>query len=376
MSGSSKLNKQFLIIVISTSLFLSACGGSGSSDPDGLGSPENNQTISCETTICKPLPVGVYESAGFTDPVGNAVNSNALSGILVRISWNACGDDQECLLDMVEEQLDKALSANLKVSLMIMDGDEAPDGVKSRCQTFAFEKRGVPASMCLAWDNNYLQDKMNMVTELGQRFDDHPALAYIYFTGACATNGAEGHCRIDEAAYSAAGYTPDKLKDAYITIMDAYRSAFPITPIVFEVHAIFDTAEPWQSLWNHVADTGRVGVAAWWCSERLTLNGNDTVPVWPIIQAAAQNSFSVCQTVGNFSNQPYRFTDQTLGLDYGAEDDWNQDDVNQAFNQSIDWIQGLRVHSGQASLIKRFSVIESWSVDLKNQDFQDRLLSF
>jgi len=363
-----------IIILYYPLIIISGCGG-GSGGVSG-DQPGDGQQVNCGNDPCKPLPKGVFESAGFNDPVSAAVDSSAVQGVLVRISWNACADDQACLFDLVQDQLDKAQVANLKVSLLIMDGDEAPARVKSRCTTFDFSKRGSPASMCLAWDDNYLIDKIAMVNALGQRFDSHPALAYMYFTGACSTNGAEGHCRIDEAAYTSAGYTAEKLTNAYLSIMDAYRSAFPSTPIAFEVHAIFDSADLWQSVWDHVSTTGRVGVAAWWCSERLSVNGNETVPVWPIVQAAAQKSFSVCQTVANFSRQPYRFSDLNLGLDYGDETYWDQNDVNLAFADTVDWVQGYAVHSGQNAMISRFSVIESWTVDLVSPEFQARLLQF
>ena len=49
------------------------------------------------------------------------------------------------------------------------------------------------------------------------------------------------------------------------------------------------------------------------------------MPVWPLIQKAAAESFAVCQAVSNFSEQPYRFTDLQLPvpLDYGIETDWD-----------------------------------------------------
>jgi len=368
---SIKVNLPKYLLALFTVMF-TACGGSAEVPrAEILARPFN-----CNIEQCKPIPQGVFESAGLNDPVGNVANSAAVKGVLVRLSWKACGDDLVCLYDMVQEQLDKALSTNLKVGLMIMDGDEAPDFVKTRCQTFDFLKRGEPASMCLAWDTNYIADKTSLIAQLGLRFDSHPALAYIYFTGACSTNGAEGHCRIDENAYAEAGYTQAKLIDAYKSIMSRYRTSFPTTPVIFEAHTIFDSAEPWQSLWDQESSSGRVGVAAWWCSERLSINGNETAPIWSIVQSAAQSSFAICQTVGNFTKQPYRFSDQSLGLDYGLESDWNTTDSQNAFEQTLDWVQGFNVHAGQPSVIQNFSVIEAWSDDLKNPDFQDRLLLF
>ncbi len=366
-----KIVVRYGIVLPVIMLLLTACGGGAGETSDIV------PTVgACGEVECKALPAGVYESAGPNDPVGNVVTSVAVKGVLLRVSWKVCGDDLNCLYDAVKLQLDKALSKNLHVALMIMDSDEAPAGVKSQCKTFDFSFRGNPATMCLAWDKNYLQDKQRLISELGLRFDSHPALAYVYFTGACSTNGAEGHCRVDQAAYTTAGYTPTVLADAYVQIMNMYRTAFPSTPIAFEVHAIFDSASVWNSVWDSVAQSGRVGVAAWWCAERLSLNGNETTPVWPIIQKAAASSFSVCQTVGEFSNSPYRFTDSTLALDYGLIDTWVAADSEKSFNETLDWAQGYAVHALQPATINRFSVIETWSVDLKNTLFQSRLLLF
>ena len=337
--------------------------------------PEIPPAIGCGALPCKPLPGGIYESAGH-DPVGNASSSVALVGVLLRYNWNECGDDIDCLVNTIESDLDAASTKGIKVALMIMDGPSAPDFVKNQCVTIDYQKRGEPASMCVAWDASYLANKQAMVSQLGQRLDQHPALAYMYFTGACSGNGAEGHCRIDEDLYTSLGYTPEVLATAYKSIMDMYRNAFPVTPLAFEVHEMFESADLWQSVWDHVSSSQRVGVAAWWCSERLTINGSDTAGVWPIVQDAAQNSFSVCQTVGKFTGQPYRFTDLSLGLDYGEEQNWDSTDETNSFSDTFDWIQGYAVHAGQSEMIKPFSVVEVWSADVNNADFQSRLSLF
>ncbi len=380
------MNKKLAwFFVVTTMLLTTACGGGGggsggddSAPPaSGFTPPPGGGTNPPPSSTPKPLPGGVYESAGFGEPVLNAVDNAALKGVLVRFPWDECGDDQGCLLDEIEDQLDKAQDEGLQVALMVFDGDHAPAGVKSRCLTFNFIFQGsTPASMCLPWDSNYLADKQTLVAALGQRFDAHPALAYVYFTAACSTNGGEGHCRIDEAAFTNAGYTPQKMADAYSDIMGMYRDAFPTTPIAFEVHAIFDSAEPWQTLWDEVKDSGRVGVAAWWCAEKLSVRGGETVPVWSIVQDAAQRSFSVCQTVGNLTNQPYRFSDTVLGLDYGIEGAWTSADALDAFNDTIDWAQGYEVHAGQSVMITPFTVMEVWSADMNNNAFEARLMLF
>lgn len=320
----------------------------------------------------KPLPRGVFASVG---PVRSSSDDRVVErrgnagGVLLAVPWNLC--DQECLLDVVERNLATAQEQGARVALIVSDGAVAPDDVKDRCATFPFQFRGTNQTMCLPWDANYLKAKKSFVQALGARVDDHPALAYTYFTGACSTNGNEGHCRVDQSAFTAAGYTSAKLTGAYREIMGVYRAAFPRTPLIFEAHTIFDRAEPWTSLWNDVAASGRVGVAAWWCSERLSLRGGETVPVWSLVQAAAQASFSVCQTVGSFSKDPAQFSDPALGLDYSGSQA-----SQRAFDETLDWVEGKAVHAGQSAPIHRFSVLESWWEDCQYASFAQRLAAF
>ena len=101
-------------------------------------------------------------------------------------------------------------------------------------------------------------------------------------------------------------------------------------------------------------------------------SGDEITPVWGLVQEAATSAFSVCQTGGSFSSQPYRFSDPAQGFDYGTETDWDAADVNQAFEQTMDWAQGRASHGGQGPILP-FSVLEPWSQDVVNPAFVDRL---
>lgn len=329
----------------------------------------------------KHLPRGLYESAGPVrsagdDTVSRSARIAGQEGVLVRVEWDLCGDDEACLLDAIEVNLDAAEALGLRVALGVADGDSAPPAVKASCETFDFVFSGTPRTMCLAWDPDYLAAKRAFVRRLGARFDSHPGLGYVYFTGACSTNGFEGHCRVDEAAYVAAGYTGARLADAYVSIMDAYVAAFPTTPIAFEVHALFESSEVWDAVWQSVASSGRVGVAAWWCSERLSVRGGDTPQVVPLLAAASAQSFTVCQTVGNMTNDPSSFSDAVLGLDYGALGATDATDSENAFADTTAWARGDEVHAGQSATFPEFAVLEAWTVDVENPAFQARLATY
>lgn len=326
----------------------------------------------------KMYPSGLFVSVGGAktsddDMIGIYTNKT-VTGVLISVPWNLC--DQNCLLDFIDRQLTKAEANGLKISLTVMDGMNAPDTLKAKCSAFSFDFRGIPATMCLPWNAEYLIEKKNLIAALGQRFDSRSGLAYMYFTGACSSNGNEGHCRVDQAAYTSAGYTNAKLIDAYTQVMTAYLSAFPTTPIAFEAHAIFDSPEPWQSLWQAFKASGRVGIASWWCAERLSIIGNETALVWPLFLEAAQQTFTICQTVGSLTNTPYRFSEPSLGLNYGTETAWTNTDSLNAFTDLMDWIEGKAVHAGQINVIPRYKVMEPWHSEVKNSAFAERLQQF
>lgn len=366
-----------------TMLFF-GCGGSSGSDATDTTNisviPPPPEPIPDPINV-KPFPSGIYESAAAmrnpeTDIVANTPRSPGQVGVLVKVNWNLCGEDLECLFDTIQLNLDSAASLGLQVGLGVTDGDNLPQSIKDACTIFEFEFRGEPASMCLPWDQQYIAAKVALITQLAQRFDQHPALSYVYFTGACSTNGLEGHCRIDQQAFTKVGYTQEVLSASYLSIMNAYVEHFTVTPIVFEAHAIFDQPNLWEAVWAEVASTGKVGVAAWWCAERLSLNGRETATIWPLIQAIATETFAICQTVASFSSEPYRFSDSTLNLDYGEQTDWHENDTQAAFQETFDWLQGVTVHAGQAEPIVAFTTVEMWSQDLKNEAFTSRLANF
>ncbi len=358
------------LLALPLTLTLASCGGGG--DGSEIGSTGGTP---------KPVPSGIYDSAGpirseQDDIIATTPLISGQDGVLVRVSWDLCDNDTACLLDAIETNLDSAASRNLKVALAVSDGHHIPPAVKSSCVTFPFVFDSQNQTLCLPWDTNYIQAKQDFIRQLGERFDDHPALGYVYFTGACSTNGFEGHCRVDQTQFTNAGYTSTKLSASYRQIMQAYVDAFPTTPIAFEVHTLFGSSSVWSDVWNDVKNSGRVGVAAWWCSERMSLNGADTVPVWSLVQQAAASSFAVCQTIGNFTSQPYRFSDNTLALDYGTQGSWNSTDVQNAFHDTLDWAEGSAVHAQQSSLIAPFAVMEVWTTDLDNTSFQTRLANY
>ncbi|MCP4709113.1 MAG: hypothetical protein GY869_10850, partial [Planctomycetes bacterium] len=144
-------------------------------------------------------------------------------------------------------------------------------------------------------------------------FDGDPALTTMYFSYAAMTNGLEFHWRVDQAAYTAAGYTPAVLLDAAKSVLDSYISYFPTTPLAIEGHTVFESEYVFESLYDygHSVIGNRLGIGLWWLASRIVLNtsGNDyETVIWPIaVRCQQQGGFIIGQTIGNFTERPDRF---------------------------------------------------------------------
>lgn len=307
-------------------------------------------------SLLKSPPAGLFHSAGPAQggaaPVLDAAasTSSLVRGVLVRVAWSALhaapGQFDFSLLD---REFERAASAGKQISLGVIDSWNQPAWLQQTCTTFSFDFRGESKRACLPWDASYLTHKAALLQALGARYDSHPNLAQVYFSYAAMSNGIEMHWRVDEAAFSAAGYTPERLASSYTGIFDQYVAAFPQTPISIEVHQVFDSSALAEAAYGHCRQRlgSRCGVAIWWCAERLTRPPGGESGVWTIAQDAARNGFLTCQTIGNFSQQPERF-------DEGAG--WTP---LQALQSEMDFM----LQSG----VRHW---ELWSVDIVNPEFQ------
>jgi hypothetical protein len=263
-----------------------------------------------------PPPKGLFHSAGpsrATAPAAldsAASQSDLVSGTLIRTSWSglhpAAGQFDFSVLD---REFERAVVLDTSISLGVLDGFNAPGWLLETCETFTFSFRGEPQRSCLPWDAVYLQHKQALLAALGERFASSPHLAQVYMTYSAMTNGIEMHWRVDEASFSAAGYTPTRLAEAYAQVFDLHVAAFPATVISMEIHEVFGSAALAESAYAHCRTRlgDRCGVAIWWCSERLSLAPGGESSVWPIALDAAQNSLLTCQTLASFTQEPDRF---------------------------------------------------------------------
>ncbi len=310
----------------------------------------------------KPLPRGLSHSAGPTRVGAPAALSSAASesplvhGTLVRIAWStlqaAPGVFDFTLLD---REFGLAETLQTQISLGVLDAWNQPAWLLDECESFEFTFQSNLVQACLPWDAHYLARKQELLNALGERYAHHPNLGLVYMTYAAMTNGIEMHWRVDEAAFTAAGYTAERLQSTYRSVFDMHVAAFPGIPIAMEVHEVFDSGALAVAAYQHCHDRlgSRCGVALWWCASRLTRPPNGESEVWAVAADAFARSFVTCQTVGNFTNQPDRF-------DEGAG--WTplqalQNEMNFMYNAGVThW--------------------ELWSVDITNPEFQPELTDY
>lgn len=309
-------------------LLLLSCGGGGASST--LAPPSTPPTTPPVTPTVpqeelKPAPKGIYHSAGIISGsntpstlVRSDINDKSyIAGTLVRVGWNILNPEEGVFdFSSIEKEFEQAALFNTFINLAIVDSKEIPAYVLEKCQTFVYTFRTeTDQTTCLPWDQEYQKYKRELISALGDRFDEEPTLSAVYFTYAAMTNGIEMHWRVDESEYAATGYTAEKLAQAYNDVMDMYIDAFLKTSIIMEIHEVFNEANLAESAFAHCYDAigERCGVAIWWCASRMATDPKEAeYKVYHIAKQATSKSFGLCQSIGSFTDSPERF-DQGQG---------------------------------------------------------------
>lgn len=267
----------------------------------------------CEE-LQKAIPEGIYHSASAikTDtaqPVIDETNDLAhVDGSLVKVTWELLHTAPNTFdFSLIEREIDLANQYDTQFTLVITDSHTMPQFVKDACETFDYysPKKEEPLTTCLPWDLEYLKYKAELVTELGRRFDLAPQLRAVYITYSAMGNGAEMHFNLSDEEYQnfiEAGYTEDRLVESYNAVTDMYADAFISTPLIMEIHTVFDSDYLALNAFIHCYDRKDkyCGVGIWWCSQKNAENAESNV--FYIAEVAGWASFSVCQTVNNFTS--------------------------------------------------------------------------
>ncbi|MGB0372568.1 MAG: hypothetical protein ACPGN3_14635 [Opitutales bacterium] len=230
-------------------------------------------TICTLTAVEKP--VGIFSSAGSTDP--EIYEHESLRGVLIRAPWFRIETAPDVFdFDMIDIQVAAVEAEGLPWSLAVVAGGVgAPDWLMDdgsfQAEFVNFSFRGDPNyRLPLLWDS-VVQDRLeNLATVLGNRYTSNTKLALVYIPQ-MTSNGVEGHLQgVNMSTFRTAGYTEQVWVDNSLSISKAFANAFPDKPLAFEVHEIDNDADVpndiINALWNDPDLDKRVGAAMWWVS--------------------------------------------------------------------------------------------------------------
>ncbi len=103
------------------------------------------------------------------------------------------------------------------------------------------------------------------------------------------------------------------------------------------------------------------------------VGGNGNRPHLPGATTGGDNLVHGLSDRGEHRARAVSVLGAVVGLDYGSEQAFTAIDVQRAFTDTMDWIEGKAVHAGQGAPIAPFAVYEAWSTDADEPSFQARL---
>ncbi|RLA53824.1 MAG: hypothetical protein DRR42_03735 [Gammaproteobacteria bacterium] len=217
---------QFLVLLV-TSLLLSACGGAEEDQSQRL----NSQYL---------YPGGIFALAKSGRPIpGKLLTDPSIAGIVVRDKWrDLVPIEGQYNWNYLDTQFSRISKTNKQISLVLSYGGlSIPDWLLNKnFRFFTFtnnndfsrtsqQKMSIP----LFWDAEALQYKKQLIGQLGARYTDQPALTMV--SAQCA-NSLTGDWNIpkqkqDIQQWRELGYSSDKLVNACKEVIDATMQAFP-----------------------------------------------------------------------------------------------------------------------------------------------------
>ncbi|MBI3650963.1 MAG: beta-galactosidase [Acidobacteria bacterium] len=313
--------------------------------PTSIGETASRQAQTGDAAITPPK--GLYCSCPPTSTRSHSVlpevaAKDFVDGILIRIGWSDLepveGSPTWTLLD---NELELARQAGKKVTLAVVNGPAAPAWLTTKgAKMFSYTFRGGATALPVPWDEIYLSAWTSFVARLGARYQNNANITLVHITHS-TSNGFEMQLPfspIDQQAWQQIGYTEQRLIDSWKTVVDAFASAFPASPLDVEVHPVLGSDLVAQGVVTYgQAQWGtRFGVFAGWWSQK---NAASVYPgMFRLIQAAATQSFSAIQMVASHTQTPDDFGDggifkaAELALDTGVQyqEVWNSDILNSA----------------------------------------------
>jgi hypothetical protein len=297
-------------------------------------------------------PAGLFCSCPPTLTTGSGsvlpslTGKDFLAGFLVRIGWSDLEPQKGAYAwALPDSQFARARRAGKRVTLAIVNGPMAPAWLSADgAQSFSYSFRGSTTTMPVPWDPVHLARWTDLIRRVGERYRAEPHLALVHMTHATA-NGFEMQLPFtptDQSNWHAIGFSHRRVIDAWKTVMDAFRDAFPTTPLDVDVHPVLAS----DSVSRGVVEYGsrsigrRFGVFAAWWSQRNTVV---YAPQYQLLLGGVDSSFAGVQLVASGTTDSAQFGAGGLpaALDLAQQNGihywevWNQDLLNPAFEQQF-----------------------------------------
>jgi hypothetical protein len=222
-------------------------------------------------------PSGVFASAGWRDP--DALNSNMIKGILVRVPWKQIEPKPgQFDFQSIQMQRQAITKTGKQWSLAVLAGPNAPSWLTENpyaASTMTIKARTrakgyVPMQMPCFWDQT-VQDRLKVLANaLAEQFGKDPSLVLVYVPQ-MTSNGIEGHFNANwPDDLKNAGLTGEKFIEGATSAARTFANAFSNKAVAIEVHEILGEASIPKTiintLWNDPTLDHRVGAAMWWIS--------------------------------------------------------------------------------------------------------------
>jgi hypothetical protein len=221
---------------------------SSSPSPSPTTAPTSSPTSSPTGTPTEPgWPVKIFTVSTPSTMVDAALGDQYVSGLSVRVSWSTLEPSPGVYnWRPIDDAIARARSAGKLAMIRILAGIYTPDWVLAQVPTLTFSGADCynaattypsQVTMPIPWNGTFLSLWSRLVGAMGARYDGNPTLYSMQMSG----GGFIGEMTLptDVQKWLAAGYTDAKYIGAWETIVDAFRRAFPTTPLNLDITAPF-----------------------------------------------------------------------------------------------------------------------------------------
>ena len=181
-------------------------------------------------------PVKIFSVSTTPSNIAPSLANTYVSGLSARFSWSRIQPSSGSYnWAPIDDAIAKARAAGKLAMIRVMAGMYTPSWVLSQVKTLTFSNQylwgsnAASATLPIPWDTTFLSLWKNFITQFGKRYDGNATIYSVQI----AAGGMTGEMTLptDVQKWLNAGYTDTKYANSWDTVIDAFRAAFPHTPI-------------------------------------------------------------------------------------------------------------------------------------------------